>query len=110
MPAPADGFWHRFRLAFTASGLTQAELGRRVHRHQSTVSDWLKEGGGRRALPDGEAMLLLPPALGVTYDWLLGGRGPRYPSGRSVSASRQAEDGRQEVLLEVRRLVERLGG
>ncbi len=98
--AVIEGFWRRLRMAFDASGLTQRELGRRVRRHQSTVSDWLSG----EALPDAPALLVLAPALGVTDAWLFRGEGPMHGAGKRPATNGRRE-ARQEVFLELQQWI-----
>lgn len=69
-----NGFHERLDVAFRASGISQAELGRRVGASPATVSDWFHKEP--RAYPKGESMLALPRALGVSGQWLFWNEGP----------------------------------
>ena len=79
----------RIRELREASGLSQAELARRVYVSRQTVGNW--EAG--RTLADVQSLVLLGQVFGVTVDELLGERGAR--------AVRVTADDRHEL---VRRL------
>lgn len=67
-------FYKRLRLAVASAEIDWSELARRVGSKPSTVSGW-KTG---KSLPEGEYMLKLPDALGVSAEWLITGRGDMH--------------------------------
>jgi transcriptional regulator with XRE-family HTH domain len=86
----------RLRLALEQSGLSQAELARRIGVTPGAVSLWLS--GETKALKASNAVLLAKH-LGVSPEWLATGRGPMRPD-----ASAPMEPGEELVPIERVRL------
>lgn len=61
-------FWIRLKQLRTERGLTQAELGKIVHKGDSTVRMWEL----RKSEPDYETVLILADYFGVSVDYLIG--------------------------------------
>jgi transcriptional regulator with XRE-family HTH domain len=73
---PTDQFNQRLRLALTRSGISQADLGRRIGAHQNLVSGWV---AGRRH-PSFRHLAALAPVLEVDINWLVLGSGEPPPA------------------------------
>lgn len=67
----------RIAIARKQVGLNQTELGMRVGVERNAVSRWEND----EVVPDGQTLLALPAALGVSADWLFYDR----PSGAPTS-------------------------
>jgi transcriptional regulator with XRE-family HTH domain len=60
--------------------MSQADLARELGVGMATVSEWFTRG----RVPNGDVMLRIPGALGISGHWLLTGEGPRdlaHPDG-----------------------------
>jgi len=64
-------FLARLRTAMETKKVSQVTLSRRLGCDESTVSGWFT----RSARPRGTILAKIPEALGVSYMWLLGGKG-----------------------------------
>lgn len=77
-----QAFLHRLDQAMQATGVTKADIGRRVQASGGTVYEWWTLG----ALPSGEKMLLLAEVFPkISMHWLLTGRGPMLTADRDTS-------------------------
>jgi len=72
MSATPEAFRRRIEEALQAAGITKAELARLLAKSPSAISEWWT----KQAMPEGETILRLPEALGVSGHWLLTGEGP----------------------------------
>ncbi|HET7231082.1 MAG TPA: helix-turn-helix transcriptional regulator [Longimicrobium sp.] len=68
-----SAFFERLRQVLDDRGMSQADLARELGVGVATVSEWFTRG----RVPNGDVMLRLPAALGVSGHWLLTGQGPR---------------------------------
>lgn len=82
-------FADRVQRRMDALGLSQSDVARKLGVDQSSVNRWLTPLRGY-SLPEGLAMIDLPPVLECSYRWLLTGEGPMTPEDTSdLDAFRQ---------------------
>lgn len=90
-----SAFFERLRRLLDDRAMSQADLARELGVGVATVSEWFTRG----RVPNGDVMLRLPHALGVSGHWLLTGEGPRElePDFRGDPYLRGARDALERV-------------
>lgn len=96
-------FRRRLKTRKEQLGLTQMELAKAIGRTQGTVSDYFNEVA---ALPDGDAMMLLPVALKCSGHWLLTGLGPMNPPTATAKDLELRAFGAHDAIGRIRELIE----
>jgi transcriptional regulator with XRE-family HTH domain len=91
----------RVRAAIDASGLTQAEIARRVGVERQTVGDWYH---GRSINIRPEHLFALADTLGIEARWLATGKGPKLaikhpPMDYAEALSRLSPEARRALLV-----------
>jgi len=103
---PTGSIGERIRIARTRSGLTRAELGRRVGVKPSASRQWEQR---EATTPSVEHLTRVASVTGVAFEWLATGRGPSaLPNGEDqpvLIAEAFARDSQEERLLSAFRRV-----
>lgn len=82
--APVMELWERIRIARTAKGLTQTQLGKLVGVEQPAVASWEKQGGNR---PNVNVIADIAKATGFSAAWISHESGPQIEKGQQTASS-----------------------